>query len=73
MKLFLSIVIMSTSKASVTPTNGFRKACEMEYITLEGKDCWDDVDPPQHWPVISRSWPFRIKWLLDGSMRNLKA
>jgi hypothetical protein len=52
--------------------NGFRKACELEYNTLEEKDSWDVVDRPLDRPVISGTWVFRIKRFPDGSMRKLK-
>jgi hypothetical protein len=53
--------------------NGFSKACELEYNTLEEKDCWDVVDRPLDRPIISGTWAFRIKRFPDGSMRKLKA
>jgi hypothetical protein len=53
--------------------NGFRMACELEYTTLEEKDCWDGVDRPLDRPVNSGTWVFRIKRFPDGSLRKLKA
>jgi hypothetical protein len=53
--------------------NGSRKACELEYNTLEEKDCWDVVDRPLDRPVISGTWAFRIKRFPDGSIRKLEA
>jgi hypothetical protein len=48
-------------------------ACELEYTTLEEKDCWDVVDRPLDRPVNSGAWVFRIKRFPDGSLRKLKA
>jgi hypothetical protein len=54
-------------------SQGFRKACQVEFDTLVQKDCWEVVPRPKNRSVVSSTWVFKVKRYPDGSMRKLKA
>jgi hypothetical protein len=53
-------------------SQGFRKACQVEFDTLVRKDCWEVVQRPKNRSVVSSTGVFKIKRYPDGSMRKLR-
>ena len=53
--------------------NGFMEACKVEVDTLIRKECWEVVQQTSDMNVVSSTWAFKVKRLLDGTVRKLKA
>jgi hypothetical protein len=54
-------------------SQGFKKACQLDFDTLVHKQCWEVVNRPKDRSVVSSTWDFKVKRFPDGSIRKLKA